>query len=495
LACCTRPRAARAAALDRDGTFKLEIEQLAARIAYRNGNLGLAAALNERLYEKLQRGDSRFEITVMQARIMLALNDLVEAQKWARRGIDEVEEIRKAQAAVELRPWVLASRRAPYELLFVVLARMGRLEEAVRVLDRWQGRTLLDAMSRPKQDPTPDLAATASMIARLVRWLPAASTAPLVSGDGLAAAEALRSIDLLPLAVAEGEVWRVTARRGQIRIDTLGPYTELGDLLDRFSGRPADRALAGELGALLVPAVLFQDQSTLYVVLDAKLAALPVAALRRDGKPLSAARPLLRTPRLPTRSGAACLAASAAGGATVLADATGDLPAARSESEAVAALFKTSARVGPAATSTALFAATSDPVLHVAVHGDFDTGGGILRLYDRSVSALEISAARLGPPLVVLSGCNTARSDDPEVAGSLSAAFLASGSSRVVATLRKVSDAGAHQLTARFYREGGLADPVRTLARIQADLAEGDNTDWPHFAVFGSEACEPARYP
>jgi CHAT domain-containing protein len=362
-------------------------------------------------------------------------------------------------------------------------------------LDQWQGRTLLDAMSRPRPDSAHGLASTAARLQHLVKWLPAASNAPLVSGGGPQTVDVLRSIDLLALAVAEGEVWRVTARHGQIRIDKLGTYDELNERLDRFQAAPADRALAGELGALLVPAELFQDRSTLYVVLDATLAALPVAALRRDGKPLSAARPLLRTPRLPTRSGAACLAASAAGGATVLADATGDLPAARSESEAVAALFKTSARVGPAATSTALFAATSDPVLHVAVHGDFDTGGGILRLYDRSVSALEISAARLGPPLVVLSGCNTARSDDPEVAGSLSTAFLASGSSRVVATLRPVSDAGAHQITGRFYREGGLADPVRTLARIQADLAEGDNTDWPHFAVFGSEACEPARYP
>jgi hypothetical protein len=422
---------------------------------------------------------------VMQARIMLALNDLVEAQRWARRGIDEVERIRAAQVAIELRPWVLASRRAPYEILFVVLARMGRLDDAGLVLDQWQGRTLLDAMSRPRPDSTRGLAATASMLKGLDRWLPAASTAPLVSARDAGVAAALRSIDLLALAVAEGELWRVTARRGQLRIDKIGPRAELADRLDDFRARPTDPALAGELGALLVPAELFQDRATLHVVLDASLADLPVAALRRDGKPLVTARSLLRAPRLPTPTSAAC-------GATVLADAKGDLPDARRESEAVAELFKTSARVGPAATSTALFAAKSDLVLHVAVHGDFDTGGGSLQLYDRSVSALEISADRLGPPLVVLSGCSTASSDDPEVAGSLSTAFLASGSSRVVATLRPVSDAGAREITGRFYSEGGLADPVRTLARIQAELAGSDNQDWPHFAVFGSEICEPA---
>jgi CHAT domain-containing protein len=223
----------------------------------------------------------------------------------------------------------------------------------------------------------------------------------------------------------------------------------------------------------------------LYVVLDAPLANLPVAALRRDGKPLIAARPVLRTPRLPARASAACTTPRRTGSATVLADASGDLPGARGESEALAARLGTNAHLGAAATSAALFAARLAPVLHVAVHSDFDTGGGVLRLYDRSVSAVEISAARLGPPLVVLSASSTARSADPELAGSLPAAFLASGSSHVVATLRPVTDTGAHELTGRFYREGGLEDPVRTLAAIQAQLAESERTDWPHFAIFG----------
>ena len=95
------------------------------------------------------------------------------------------------------------------------------------------------------------------------------------------------------------------------------------------------------------------------------------------------------------------------------------------ESSRIASLFGTTPLVGAAATSTALFAAKSDPLLHIAVHADVDAGGGVLKLHDRAVPAAEISANKLGPSLVVLSACSTARSSDPELAGSLSTAFLA----------------------------------------------------------------------
>ena len=71
----------------------------------------------------------------------------------------------------------------------------------------------------------------------------------------------------------------------------------------------------------------------------------------------------------------------------------------------------------------------------------------------------------------------------------LATAFLVAGSSQVVATLRKVSDRGAHQLTTALFAHGGTHDPVRALARAQAQLADTSNTDWPRFAVFGRDFC------
>lgn len=486
-----------AAELDRPrpGTYASQIAQLSARIAYRSGDLGLADSLNQRLYRDVDDEDEQIDVCVMQARIALSMHNLDDAVRWAQRGVDAAEKVRAAQPVGELRPWVLASRREPFEALFIALARAGKVDEAVAVFDRWQGRTLLDEMARPSPEPSPTLSSTATRIQRLGRWLPAVSSAPLMAGDGRAVTTSLGKVDLVALAVAMDEhekrqIWRLTASHGRFRLDPIAALDETRDRVDRFMAEPTNPSLADELGALLVPDdVVRKTDDPLYVVLDAPLTALPFAALRKNGRPLIVTRPMIRTPRLPVES--VCEPRAEVRSALVLADAAGDLPSARRESSKVASLFGTTPLVGDDATSTALFAAKSDPLLHVAVHADVDAGGGILKLHDRSVSAPEISANKLGPQLVVLSACSTARSWDPEVAGSLSTAFLAGGSDRVIATLRPVSDAGALDLTSRFYEAGGAEDPVRVLAKIQAALSEIGDKDWPNFAVFGKEICQP----
>jgi tetratricopeptide (TPR) repeat protein len=489
---------AEAGVLDSKGAYERPRQELAARIAYRRKDYSLASSLNERVYPQVKTDDERMEISVMQARIALDRSDLAAATLWARRGVEHAEQVRAAQTLSELRPWVLASRREPFELLFTAYARDGKIEDAIAVFDLWQGRTLLDKLARPSSDPSPTLSTTATRVQSLGRWLPVVSKAPLMSHDEKAVLATLRTIDLLALVVADGEVWRLTAARGRFKLDDLGPLDKLHDLLERFTSAPTDAALATELGELVLPGELARrTDDTLYVVLDTPFADLPFVALRRDGQVVVALRPVLRAPRLPvvTSCKAPGLGQHSPAGerrALVLADATGDLPDARLESGRVAAHFGTTPLVGAAATSTALFAAKSDPLLHVAVHAEVDAGGGVLKLHDREVSAAEISANRLGPRLVVLSGCSTARSEDPELAGSLSTAFLAGGSQQVVATLRPVSDAGALEVTSRFYSERGAdgpEGPVRVLARIQADLSKGDNKEWPNFAVFG--VCTP----
>jgi CHAT domain-containing protein len=482
-----------AGVLDSGGSYASQRAQLAARIAYRQGNLSLAFSLNERLFPKIDDEDEKIDVSVMQARIALALHDPAAAVMWARRGVESAEKIRAATTLGELRPWVLASRRGPFEALFTALARAGQVDDAIVVFDRWQGRTLLDEMARPSPEPSPALSATATTIQKLGQWLPAVSSAPLMTSDKRAVIQALREIDLVAFAVAQDEhekreVWRLTSSHGQFRIDRIGMLEALRDRLDRFTATPTDLAIADELGALLLPEdVVRKTDAPLYVVLDSPLAALPVVALRRANQPLIAMRPVIRSPRLPLIG--ACEPRTGHGGVLVLADAAGDLPDARRESSKVASMFGTTPLVGAAATSTALFAAKSDPLLHVAVHADVEAGGGVLKLHDRTVSAPEISASKLGPQLVVLSACSTARSWDPEQAGSLSTAFLAGGSDKVIATLRPVSDAGALELTSRFYDARGADDPVRTLAKIQAALAQTANKEWPNFAVFGKEVC------
>jgi tetratricopeptide (TPR) repeat protein len=482
-----------AAVLDRDRLNEPYRAELAARIAYRRGNLALAySSITERQYAAIDDPDEQIEVCVMLARIALETGDLDGAVMWATRGVELAEKIRREQVVSELRPWVLASRRGPFEVLFAAHARAGRIEDAAAVFDRWQGRTLLDQMARPSSEPAPGLASTASMVQSLRQWLPAASAAPLMTSDPRAVRDTLARLDIVALAVAEGEVWRLSAVGGHTALAPLGTLTALRQRLDRFAAEPTDAGLADELGALIVPAgALRTTDDPLYVVLDAPLAGIPFVALRRDHRPVIAARPVIRAPRIPIAR--SCELRAGVDTAVVLADSAGDLPAARAESGAVASRFGTTPLVGSAATSGALLAAKSEALLHIAVHAEFNAGGGILRMYDRPVAAPEIAATRLGPSVVVLAGCSTARSSDPELAGSLATAFLAGGSRHVVGTLARVSDDGAEQLVRRFYDFRGAEDPVHALARIQAELARGDSKDWPYFAVFSAEGCLPRR--
>jgi hypothetical protein len=48
-------------------------------------------------------------------------------------------------------------------------------------------------------------------------------------------------------------------------------------------------------------------------------------------------------------------------------------------------------------------------------------------------------------------------------------------------------------VSTRFYDAGGADDPVRALARIQADLFRTGNQDWANFAVFGTDVCMSPR--
>jgi CHAT domain-containing protein len=296
----------------------------------------------------------------------------------------------------------------------------------------------------------------------------------------------LRNVELVAVLVANEDVWRITARHGSLDIVDLGPFARLQLLLDQFKVAPTRVALGDELGARILGDDTFRETAeTLLVLLDGPLAGVPVVALRARGRALVAMRPIVRVSRLselgcvPTRSGVRH--------AVILADARGDFPEARRKADELAAFFGVTPAIGAAATRDVLFAASHADILHIAVHGNVGIGGGSLELYDQPVSALEIAAHGHGPELVVLSTCEAAANG--EFGPSLATAFLASGSTQVIAPLRPVTDPGASELISAFYRSGGVADPARSLAHIQAELANTANVDWPNFVLFGHDIC------
>ena len=485
-----------ATVLDADHRKQPERTWVAARIAYRQHDLTRASSLNDKYFTLLGTDgsvdrDDQIEVATLQARIELDRNDLGRAEGWARQAVEQAERVRGAQSALELRPWVLAKRRAPYELRFTALARSGQVEDAAMAFDAWQGRTVQDALARPRPPASLDRRSIADQLARLGPWLGVASPAMFAGrADRAAVLSTMRGIDLVALIVANDEVWSLTANHGPPRISRIAPLAQVQELAGPFRGHPTDAKLASALGALLLPDAAFRaTRDVLHVLIDARLGGLPVAALRHGTTPLIAIRPIVRVLRLPETP---CVRATRSGHATVLADPGGDLPSARTEAEQVAGLLHTTSKAGSAATKAALFAAADDAVLHVAAHGMFRTDGAAIVLADGDVSALEISARGRAPSLTVLSACDAATSDDSELAGSLAAAFLAAGSTHVVATTGKISDVGAPDISTWFYRAGGVADPARALAAVQSALAKTANEDWPHFTAFGPDVCTDA---
>jgi len=475
--------------LDLDDSDSLTRTRLEAQIAFRRGDFALATSINTRIYDKLTDDDYRLRVCVIQAQIGLETGDLESTMTWATRGVEVVEAMHGAQSVIELRPWMLSMRRQPHELLFTALARVHRFDEALAAFDQWQGRTLLDAMARDRSTQPPNLRAAAMHTEELHRLFPVLSNAPIMKPvDRATLVAALRGVDLVALLVANDDVWRITARHGHLDMVDLGALATLTPQLDSFKTAPTHVEPAEALGATLLGEDTFRDTTeTLHVLLDGPLAGLPIAALRAHSRPLVAMRPVIHGSRL-TELG--CVPAlTEVHHAVVIADARGDLPDARREADKVATIFGVRPAIGAAATRDALFAASSADVLHVAMHATVETGGGSLVMYDQPVSALELSARGSGPNLVFLAACESAAANDNELATSLAMAFLASGSHQVIATLRAVTDAGAGEITSAFYRKSGVADPARTLAEIQAELAKTSNEDWPNFVLFGHDTC------
>ena len=341
--------------------------RLDAQIAYRRGDFALATSINTRIYDKLTDEDYRLRVCVMQAKIGLVTGNLESTIMWAKRGVEVVEEMHRQLSAIELRTWALPVRRQPHELLFTALARAHRFDDALVAFDQWQGRTLLDEMARDKSTQPPNLHTAAMHTEELRRLFPVLSNAPFMKPVAPAAlVAALQGVELVAVLVANDEVWRIIARHGHLDMADLGPLATLRPQLDRFASKPTLAEPAEALGARLLGDDTFRDTAeTLFVLLDGPLANLPIAALRAQGRPLVAMRPVVHASRL---SELGCVPALPdPRRVVIIADARGDLLDARREADKVATIFGVRPAIGAAATRDALFAASSADVLHVAI--------------------------------------------------------------------------------------------------------------------------------
>lgn len=227
------------------------------------------------------------------------------------------------------------------------------------------------------------------------------------------------------------------------------------------------------------------------VMTDDALAGIDVHALPLTGAPLVKLAPVVYATDLGALHGTS---PTPANGALMVADPTGDLPAARSEGQAVLSALRSTydvrLLVGREATAAEVRQAlTAATLFHYAGHGLFRgregaesalplAQGGLLTLGD-------VFTLPRVPSSVVLSGCEAGRQqgDGSEGAASMAQAFLVAGASVVIAPVRVVDDRAASDLAVRLHTPPGV-DLASALRHVQLDAFEAGKSGWESFRAF-----------
>lgn len=195
-------------------------------------------------------------------------------------------------------------------------------------------------------------------------------------------------------------------------------------------------------------------------------------------------------------------------GRYVFADPVGDLPGARAEGVAVAKALGCRARVGSAASETALRGVwASATIMHLATHARAFLGAAAPESYvrlardstnDGKLTAREIEELpRTKAEIIVLSACQTGLGDLVKHEGILGVewAMLISGTRSCLSTLWAVDDSATSHLMVAFYKHWGFdkdkPSKAESLRRAQSEIAKrpgwSDPIYWAGFRLVGDE--------
>jgi tetratricopeptide (TPR) repeat protein len=327
------------------------------------------------------------------------------------------------------------------------------------------------------------------------RRLPAQAepSRPTASRPGLVRSltGALGPAALLEFITLDGTLHVVTVVDGGIGRHELGPAARVYELIDRVrfalhrlarhqpaaASKAAARVLLADAARrldqlLLAPVAAKIGDRPLVVVPTGPLQSLPWSIL-----PSCAGRPVTVSPSAALWLGGG--SATGPAGPAMVAAGPG-LPGADAEAAAVAALHRVSPRQGPAATVDAVATGLDGAgVAHLAAHGRVHPNNPLftsLTFADGPLTVYDVERLRHPPRVVVLAACDVGRSTvraGDELMG-LSAAFLALGTSQVVASVVPIPDAETVPLMVALHRRLAAGMPtVPALAAAQAELGSG----------------------
>jgi hypothetical protein len=423
---------------------------------------------------------------------------------------------------MDLRVHSAAHRRELTELGLRLALRDGRPSRIFEWAERGRASRLAYRPVRPPDDPVlADLLSQLRNVARELDELAKGTDARLVRRqialerqirdhsrmrpgelDGplwtpvspAALSRALADRVLVEFVQLDGVLYGLSLSRGRLRMRTIGSVEPIAALVERLpfalhrladqAGRAQTRSAALDLlrdaAARLDTLLLrpFDDLADrpLVVVPTGPLHSMPWSIL-----PSCAGRPLTVSPSATLWHAAGTRAVVAGHGVAVAAGPR--LPGAREEAQRVAAIHGTVAMVDDAATVEAVLAAMSTTgVTHLAAHGRLSTDNPLfsdLLLADGPLVVYDLQRLARAPHTVVLAACDGGRSmvyAGDELLG-LSAAFIAQGTTQLVASVMPVPDAETAPLMIEFHRRlAGGQPPAVALAGAQRELLGADPT-------------------
>ncbi|MEU8171256.1 CHAT domain-containing tetratricopeptide repeat protein [Microbispora hainanensis] len=453
-----------------------------------------------------------------------------------RTGLRVLDEHASAMGATDLRVHAAAHRADLVALGLEVAFEAGRPDGLLEWSERARASRLPAAPVRPPDDPvltallarlrsvTRDLAgqaaAPAPLLARqadLERRIrdhsrrragtPGNAPATPVTPRDLAAS--LGAWALVEYVRRGADLHVLTVVDGRVGVRRLGTTAEAADLIERLTfavrrnARPDARpealaasaalldAAAGRLDALLLGPPAEIGDRPLVVVPTGPLHSLPWSLLPScAGRPVTVAPSatlwhLART-RLAAASGAdgngdSDGGAGAAAGGGVVAVAGPRLPAAGPEAAAVGAIHGGTVLAGAAASVEAVSAALSRAGLaHLAAHGHLSADNPLfsgIALADGPLMAYDVERLPRVPHTLVLAACDSGRSvvrTGDELMG-LAVAFLARGTSQLVASVLPIPDAATTPVMVAFHeRLAAGRPPAAALAEAQ-QAVRGDD--------------------
>jgi tetratricopeptide (TPR) repeat protein len=500
----------------------LEARLLAGKLALDRGHDAEGSRILAQVSPARRRGPAllRSRAWYAEALVRLASGNPGGASKAARSGLRILDEHRATLGATDLRAFASGHRSELAALGLRIAIRSGHTSRVLAWAEEGRARHLLSRPARPPDDP--ELAAALTRlrvtVAEIVELRRAGhhsaalinrqaalerqirdhcrrqtrgsvgDPVPAVSVAGLAAA--LGEAGLIEFIQLDGVLHAVAVADGRARLREVAALDPVRDLVERVvfalrrlarhnvsaDGKAAAistlRYAADRLDALLIgPFARQLDGRALVVIPTGPLQSLPWSVLRS-----CADRPVTIAPSAALWSAAQRRGTAAQRPVTV---ACGPgLPGARAEAEAVAAIHRTSALLGSAATVQAVTESLSRAnLVHLAAHGHVRADNSLfssLRLADGPLTVFDLERLERVAPTLVLAACDSGRTvvcAGDELLG-FGASLLSLGAQQLIAPVVPIPDAETAPLMVAFHRQliagqhvaGALSEAQRQVA-------------------------------